>query len=176
MREDMNEREQGKVLHEIIQNGKIDGKQIDGKQIAKRLGKSEKWVNSRVRLALKLSEKVAKAFDDNSISSNVADIISSINSNDQDSFLLYISENNIIKDESEVRKAKKRFLNNTIYTIGSEGRDLNTFIQTLKDNGIEQVIDIRYSNECSDQHFSGKFFTEQLRLFIMSVHPMIFYD
>lgn len=81
---------------------------------------------------------------------------------DQDSFLLYILENNIAKDENEVRKAKKRFLNNTIYTIGYEGRDLQTFIQTLKDNGIEQLIDIRYSNEYSDPHFSGKFFAEQL--------------
>jgi uncharacterized protein (DUF488 family) len=49
-----------------------------------------------------------------------------------------------------------------IYSIGYEGRDLTTFIQTLKDNGIEQVIDIRYSNECSDPHFSGNFFAEQL--------------
>lgn len=137
MRDDMNEREQGKVLHEIMQNGKINGKPIDGKQIAKQLGKSEKWVNSRVRLALKLSDKVAKALDDNSISLNVADILTSMDQRNQDDFLLYISENNIMKDESEVRKAKKRFLNNTIYTIGHEGRDLNTFIQTSKENYLE---------------------------------------
>lgn len=109
-----------------------------------------------------LSNDVILALDNNQITNSVAEIIGSLEPRLQDEFLFYISQNNIGRNEVEVRKAKKRFLNNTIYTIGYEGRDLAAFIQTLKDNGIEQVIDIRYSNECSDPHFSGKFFAEQL--------------
>ncbi len=91
----------------------------------------------------------------------LVEVITSMPINRQDDFLEYLISN-CIKTNVDARKAKSRFLNNTIYTIGYEGRDLDTFIQTLKDNGIKQVIDIRYSNECSDPHFCSKFFTEQL--------------
>jgi ParB/RepB/Spo0J family partition protein len=142
MREDMNEREQGKALHEITHKFNISGKEL-----AKRLGKTAEWVNSRIRLAMKLSDRVGKALDDNKISLSVADIISSMNMTDQEPFLLYILENNIAKEENEVRKFKKRFLNNTIYTIGHDGRKTTDFIQVLKENGIEYVLDIRFSSE-----------------------------
>jgi len=156
MREDMSEVEQGKVLHEITEKYNLSNVEL-----AKKLGKSEFWVRSRIKLAFNLHENVAKALEAGTIGFKVAEIISGLDPRSQNDFLLYISGNNI-KDESEVRIAKKRFLNNTIYTIGYEGRGLQTFIQTLKDNGIEQLTDIRYSNECSDPHFSGKFFAEQL--------------
>lgn len=152
----MNEREQGKVLLEIKQS-----LGISNEELARRTGKSRKWIDSRIKVAMKLHDSVARAFDDNKISFTTAEAIASIDMPLQEAFLSYILTENI-RDESEVRKAKKHFLNNTIYTIGYEGRDLKTFIQTLKDNGIEQVIDIRYSNECSDPHFSGEFFAEQL--------------
>jgi hypothetical protein len=57
------------------------------------------------------------------------------------------TQNNIGNNETEVRKAKKRFLNNTIYTIGYEGKELNDFIKILKDNGIEYLLDVRFSVE-----------------------------
>jgi len=42
----------------------------------------------------------------------------------QEAFLSYILTNNI-RDEAEVRKAKKCFLNTTIYTIGYEGKEIS---------------------------------------------------
>ena len=140
----MNEREQGKVLHEITQKFNISGREL-----AKRLGKTSEWVNSRIRLAMKLSDRVGKALDDNKISLNVADIISSMNMTDQEPFLLYIFENNISANEDEVRKAKKRFLNNTIYTIGIEGRKITDFIQVLKENAIIYLCDAAFINYCA---------------------------
>jgi hypothetical protein len=71
-----------------------------------------------------------------------ATIISTVDMSLQGAFLIYLSKNNI-KDESEVRKAKKRFLNNTIYTIGYEGKELKDVITTLKANGIEYLLDLR---------------------------------
>jgi len=157
MRNDMSEREQGRVLYQITQEYTISQTEL-----AKRIGKPQAWVSGRIRLALNLHTDVAEALNNDKITMRVAEIIATLEPNTQCLFLKYIYEHNIERNETEVRKAKKRFLNNTIYTIGYEGRDLPTFIQTLKDNGIEQLIDIRYSNECSDPHFSSKFFAEQL--------------
>jgi ParB family chromosome partitioning protein len=100
MREDMSEVEQGKVLHEIAE--KCD---ISNVELAKKLGKSEFWVRSRIKLALNLHENVAKALEASTIGFKVAEIISGLDPRSQNDFLLYISENNI-KDESEVLKAK----------------------------------------------------------------------
>lgn len=136
MREGMTERERGNVLYEITQKFNISNVNL-----AKKIGMSEKWVRSRIRLAMDLSNNVILALDNNQITNSVAEIIGSLEPRLQEPFLLYISQDNNGRNESDVRKAKKRFLNTTIYTMGSEGKDLNTFIQTLKDNGIEQVID-----------------------------------
>jgi ParB-like partition proteins len=129
MRDDMSEREQGKVLHEISQRF-----EWSNREIARKIGKDEKWVRNRLKLALNLHDDIAKALESGQISTSIAEIIATLDVRNQSAFLLYILQNKIERSELEVRKAKKRFLNNTIYTIGYEGRDLQTFIQTLKDN------------------------------------------
>jgi ParB-like partition proteins len=128
MREDMSEVEQGRVIAAVKKETKMTEQEI-----AKYLGKSPVWVNKRIRVALNLNKNIADALNKGSISLSIAEIISTLDDFLQESFLLYISQNNI-KDEAEVRKAKKHFLNNTIYTIGYESKDLTAFIQTLKDN------------------------------------------
>ena len=90
-----------------------------------------------------LHDSVAKALEENQITMSIASVIATLDIGLQAQFLLYILENNIGHDENEVRKAKKRFLNNTICTIGIEGRKITDFIDILKKNGIEYVLDIR---------------------------------
>jgi ParB-like chromosome segregation protein Spo0J len=131
MREDMNERDQGLVLHEITQKFNLSNVNL-----AKKIGMSEKWVRSRIRLAMDLSDKVINALETNQITYSVAEILGSLEPRLQDDFLIYISTNNIGRNEADVRRAKKRFLNNTIYTIGIEGRKITDFIGILKENGI----------------------------------------
>lgn len=114
IREGMSEREQGKVLHQITQEFGIS--QTD---LAKKIGKSRNWVDKRIRLALNLHPDIVKALEDNKISMTMAEIISSLEPALQSPFSSYLLNNNI-KDEAEVRKAKRHFLNNTIYTIGYE--------------------------------------------------------
>jgi hypothetical protein len=70
MREDMSEVEQGKVLHEIAE--KCD---ISNVELAKKLGKSEFLVHSRIKLALNLHENVAKALEASTIGFKVTEII-----------------------------------------------------------------------------------------------------
>jgi ParB-like partition proteins len=133
MREDMSDIEQGRVLSTVKKETKLTEQEI-----AKYLGKSLNWVNKRVRVALNLNNEVADALDKGMISFTAAEIISSLDDSLQGNFLLYLSQNNI-RDGAGIRKARTRYLNNTIYTIGYETRDLANFIQTLKDNGITRT-------------------------------------
>ena len=141
LRQEMSQREQGKVLLQIK-----EAFQISGPELAKRIGKKKDWVNDRIRLALDLHPQVAKALEDGKIKSQIAEVISGLKKEEQPPFLLYILENNIT-DRNEAYKARKRFLNNTIYTIGYEGKEIQQYIDTLKNNGIEQLIEVRFSTE-----------------------------
>jgi ParB family chromosome partitioning protein len=141
LRQDMGEREQGKVLHKLTEEFKISNAEL-----ARRLGKSSNWVNQRIRIALDLHKDVEAALNKNQITFRVAEIIASLEPSTQCAFLKYILVNKIT-NEDEVRLAKKRFLNSTIYTIGYEGKTIEQFIKLLKDNGIEQLIDVRLSAE-----------------------------
>ena len=141
IREGMSEREQGKVLHQITQEFGISSRDL-----SKRIGKNRVWIDRRIRLAMDLHQRVADALEAGKISMRAAEIIASLPLAPQEPFLLYILQNNIT-DENEVRAAKKRFLNNTLYTIGYEGKELAPFIQQLKEAGIEYLFDVRFSTE-----------------------------
>jgi ParB-like chromosome segregation protein Spo0J len=105
MREEMSDREQRKVLHQITQDFEIS--QID---LAKKIGKSRAWVDARIKLALNLEPEVATALEKGTIGIRIAEIISSVDPAAQRQFLSFLLDNNI-KEASDVRKAKKRFLN-----------------------------------------------------------------
>jgi len=141
LRQDMTEREQGKVLHQIT-----EAFNISGAELAKKIGKHHTWVTKRIQMALDLSPPVAKALDEKKITFSVAQVIASLPIDLQGQFLLYILQNNII-DAEVARVAKRRFLNNTIYTIGYEGKEIQQFIDLLKNAGIEHLIDVRFSAE-----------------------------
>lgn len=106
------------------------------------------WVNKRIRVALKLNKNIADALDKGTIYLSIAEIIATLDDFLQESFLLYISQNNILV-EADIRKAKKRFQNNTIYTIGVENRLIQNLINILKENKIEYIIDTRQGPENS---------------------------
>lgn len=141
LRQEMSPREQGRVLHQITQ-----AFNISGTELAKKIGKDQKWVTGRIKLALELSPEVSKALDDGKITMRVAEIIAGLDLRTQSLFLIYILENKIT-DADAVRTAKRRFLNSTIYTIGYEGKESEQFIELLKKNGIEYLIDVRLSAE-----------------------------
>ena len=112
IREAMSDREQGKILHQITQEYNISGSEL-----ARRIGKGREWVNRRIRISLDLHDDVAVALDTGKITAGAAEIIAVLARNVQPDFLKYIITNGITGAD-EIRKAKKCFLNNTIYTIG----------------------------------------------------------
>jgi len=141
LRQEMSQVEQGRVLKAIMETTKLSGAAISEK-----IGKSPKWVTSRVQLALDLHETVAKALADGGISNPIALIISSVDKSMQPALLKVLKSKNIT-NEDDARRERDRFLNNTIYTIGYEGKDLQQFIEVLKNNGIMRLIDVRFSAE-----------------------------
>lgn len=141
-RQDMSDTEQGKVLQQIIQTQKISQTEL-----SKKLGKSRTWVDQRIRLVIKLHPDVLKAVESGKITMDIASsVIASLEPAFQMPFLKYLIDNNI-RDHQEAIKAKHRFLNKTIYTIGYEGKELKEFIEILKNNGVEYLMDIRFSAE-----------------------------
>jgi len=143
-RKGLQEIEEGKAIKKII-----DRFGLTQKQVAEKLGKSERWAGKRLQLALDVIKEVQNAIGTGVITINQAVIISQLSKNRQSKFFeLVIAKQRELDrkfSESETRLELKRFLNDTIYTIGYEGRDLKEFIKTLKDNKIEVLVDIRES-------------------------------
>ena len=72
----------------------------------------------------------------------------------------------IDKNITQVRDAeliRKQFMNDTIYTIGYQGRTIDEFIKILKINGIDLLVDARYSVESQYKpEFSGDILKREL--------------
>lgn len=159
IREEMTEVEQGKILAKITQNFNISPSGL-----AKKIGKDHKWVTKRIRTALSLHPDVSKALEESKITFEVAsNVIASIEIGRQAQFLIYLLENNIRSTE-DARKAKKRFENTTLFTVGYEGKSLDQFLTILKTNGIETLIDVRFSVESQYKpEFSGNLLARELQ-------------
>lgn len=164
VRSNLSEMEEGKVIQKMIENHNL--KQTD---IAKKLGKSENWVGRRLSLVLKVVKKVQDALSRGEISAEHVFTISQINQKrfddwekKQKEFLGLILKHKWTRDVTRVQL--KRFFNTTIFTVGYQGRTLDDFIKTLKDNEIEILLDARYSAESQYKpEFSGKLLARELK-------------
>ncbi|MFO8018994.1 MAG: DUF488 domain-containing protein [Promethearchaeia archaeon] len=110
-------------------------------------GKSQAWVSNRLALILDVSQKVQEALKTDTISTSHAVLLSQLEKKDQDIFLKYLLNNNLNINDS--REALKKFQNKTIYTIGYQGKNLDTLIKILQENKIDLLIDIRDSGKSS---------------------------
>ena len=135
----MTAREQGNVLNKIITKYNFSQKKM-----AEKLGVSEKWIYKRLKVALSLHDSVVKALDENKINFDVASIIGSCDISIQPEFLEIILERKI-SQPADANNLKTKFLNDTIYTIGYQGKKSIEFIEILRNNEIKVLIDIRDS-------------------------------
>lgn len=157
LRLEMTAMEQGKQLVKILENYGISQREL-----GRRLNVSAHWVNDRVRLALDLHEDVVKALENKLINFSVATVIGSVPLMAQPIFLQIILDRNI-SNNSEAIVLRRQFLNDTIFTIGYQGRDINNFIDILKNNEINLVLDVRYSAESQYKpEFSGNILKREL--------------
>lgn len=157
LRLEMTAREQGKVLSQILQKyGWTQG------QLAKKLNVNSDWIGRRIRVALDLHELVAKALDENKINFEVASIIGAIEISRQPQLLNAIIERGITQ-APDARAVRLQFLNDTIFTIGYQGRDIGNFIEVLKKIEVNLLIDARFSAESQYKpEFSGEILKREL--------------
>lgn len=139
MHSDMTATEKGKVINKIITKYKITQDEL-----AKKLGISQTQISTFLTLALSLHKDVSTALSNNEINYGIASIIGSLKINEQPKFLEIILERKISK-RVDANKLKAKFLNDTIYTIGYQGKKSIDFIKILQNNEIKILIDIRSS-------------------------------
>lgn len=157
-RKEMSNLEQGKVLNKLM--NEHDWSKTE---VAKKVGKSTSWVNRRVKVALDVNDEVAKALENDEINIEAAYHISSLDKEDQPRLLERLQEKGITQ-APEIRQEKRWLKNDTIFTIGYSGKDFDQFLELLKENDVEYLIDTRKSNESQYKpEFSGKVLERQLK-------------
>ncbi|MEJ2248158.1 MAG: ParB/RepB/Spo0J family partition protein [Candidatus Lokiarchaeota archaeon] len=157
--------EEAKAIKKII-----DDFGYNQKEVAEKLGKSQTWVSNRLALILDVSKKVQEALKNDKISTTHAVIISKLDKKNQDIFLDYILEKSL--NINDAREALSKFQNQTIFTIGYQGKDLDTLLKILQDNKINLLIDIRDSGKSTRKpEFSSEVLTREFeKLKINYVH------
>jgi len=165
MRKDMDEIEEAGVIKKIM-----DKYDLSQREIAKKIGKSDTWVLRRLALVLKITDEVQNALKEGKISAEHAALVARISEETgdgwkekQNQFLNLIIKNKWSRDETRIQL--KRFLNDTIFTIGYQEKTLEEFIEILKNNKIEYLVDIRYSAKSEKKpEFNDKILEKELRL------------
>jgi len=148
--------EEGELIYRIM-----DKHKFNEKQVAEKLGVSVKWVSERLAIVLKVDDRVKKLIAEGKLSLGHAVLISKIKEADKQ---LKFAEL-ILKYDWNVKQAEEalvEFLNDTIYTIGYEGRDIDEFIELLRKYEIKVVIDIRHQTEFVKPAFSEEPLERQL--------------
>ncbi len=145
IRKNMDEIEEARVIKKIM-----DKYELTQKKIAEKIGRSPQWVSARLSLVLRVTEKVQDALSSGVISADHVNLISTISEEKykdweakQNLFLDFIVQNKWTRNET--RSRLRNFLNDTLYTIGYQGKNSLDFIESLKNNKIKILIDVRYS-------------------------------
>ena len=157
LRMGMSETEQGRVLNQAMEEH-----DLSQSQLAERLGKSQSWVQERVSVALNLHPEVQEALQNDEVSFVVAQVVGGLDEARQPKFLEMVQQRDI-SARGPAFEARRRFLNDTIYTIGYQGRDWESFAETLQNNEIDVLIDIRKSAQSQHKpEFSGDVLGDRL--------------
>ena len=139
IREGMEPVEEGKVLNEIME---VYG--YSQRELAEEVGKSRRWVSDRLTLALDVHEGVHDMLQRGDISQTVANVIGGVPNPTQPDFAEYLIENDVT-NRQDALSLRRRFLNDTLYTIGYQGRDWDEFVSTLEENDVDVLVDVRAS-------------------------------
>ncbi len=150
MRRSMAEMEEARAL-----KGMMDKFEWSQRVAATHLGVSQTWVGNRLALVLNIIDEVQEALAEDRISMEHAVLISRLSVTiegevvpdveKQRMFLQAILKEGLSRDEA--RKVLKWIQNDAIYTVGYAGKDIDGFSKSLKDQGIDLLVDIRESGE-----------------------------
>lgn len=162
VRKDLQEIEEGHAIKEMM-----DRLELNQTEIAKKLGRSRRWVGDRLSLALDIVGPVRKMIADNLLSPSQAVLISRLPPNKQSKFAeIIINKQETLQkklSQEEIRAELQKFGNDTIFTIGYEGKKIDPFISDLKRNKIDVLLDVRESTKSMQKpEFSEEFLRKNL--------------
>lgn len=162
VRKDLQEIEEGHAIKEMM-----DRLELNQTEIAKKLGRSRRWVGDRLSLALDIVGPVRKMIADNLLSPSQAVLISRLPPNKQSKFAeIIINKQETLQkklSQEEIRAELQKFGNDTIFTIGYEGMKIDPFISDLKRNKIDVLLDVRESTKSMQKpEFSEEFLRKNL--------------
>jgi len=140
-REPMSKIEEGKVVNDIL-----DRHELTKNELAEQLGKSTDWVSDRIRVALDLEPEVKGLVQEGELTYTLAREVRRVDEDKQLEFAQLLIEQNVTS-ESVAYDLRQRFQNDTIYTIGYEGKDFDKFVSELKQAGIDILLDVRASGD-----------------------------
>jgi ParB family chromosome partitioning protein len=140
-RKSMSKLEEGKVVNQIL-----DEESLTEQELADQIGKSSSWVNDRIRVALDLVPEVKGLVQEGDLTYSVAREVRRVDDERQLEFAELLIEQSV-SDSATASKLRTRFENDTIYTIGYEGKDFDEFYEELVDADVDILIDVRASGE-----------------------------
>jgi len=158
IRKSLEEIEEAKAVKKLI-----DKYEWSQRTAAVQLGVSPMWISNRLALVMRIIDEVQEALGEGKISMEHAVLISRLtvekrvteegervtktfpDEKRQRFFLNVISERKLSRDEA--REVLKWIQNDTIYTIGYEGKDLDGFMDILKESKVDVLIDVRESGK-----------------------------
>lgn len=139
-RKGMTKIEEGKAINQMLRN-----QGLTQRELANKLGKSQRWVSERVKVALELAPEVRGLVEEGDISYNIARIVTQVDENRQLDLAKILVERDITQ-AAEASQTKNQFENDTVYTVGYEGSDFSEFANKLKYNDVDILVDVRKSS------------------------------
>lgn len=138
-RKGMSKIEEGRVINEML-----DDHEMSQRDLAEKIGKSHRWVRERVQVALELDPKVKGLVQEGDLSYNIARIVTQVDDDRQLEFAEHLIDNDVTS-AAEASTFKQRFQNDTLFTIGYEGRDFDELVSILEEHGVAILVDVRKS-------------------------------
>jgi len=157
-RKGMSKLEEGKIVNNLMAEHELT--QADA---AEKLGKSEKWVSDRVRVALNLRPEVKGLVEEGGLSYNLARVVTQVEEDLQYELAQLLIEQDVTSG-AEARRLTTRFKNDTIFTIGYQGRDFAEFVELLEEHQIDILVDVRASTSSNYKpEFNGDVLSTRLK-------------
>jgi ParB family chromosome partitioning protein len=156
-RKGMSKLEEGRVVNNLMNEHNLTQSEV-----ADKLDKSSTWVSDRVKVALNLTPEVKGLVEEGELTYNLARVVAQCDESNQLEFAKLLIESDVTQ-VGEASELLRRFRNDTLLTIGYEGRDFEEFISILKEAETDVLVDVRASTSSNYKpEFNGDVLSERL--------------
>lgn len=156
-RQGMSKLEEGRVVNDLMNEHNLTQSEV-----ADKLDKSTTWVSDRVKVALNLTPEVKGLVEEGELTYNLARVVAQCDESNQLEFAKLLQQSDITQ-VGEASELLRRFKNDTLLTIGYEGRDFEEFISILKQADADILVDVRASTSSNYKpEFNGDVLSERI--------------